>query len=85
MPHWTQDQILFVGEIAGGFISAIGLVVVVFTYLRNEMWNRAEFLAREMKEFFGSTRVQKALVLIDRANAVSIYSKATLPVVRALP
>jgi hypothetical protein len=65
MPHWTQDQILFVGKVIGGLISAVGLVVVVFTYRRNEMWKRAEFLAREMKEFFGSTRVQKALVLID--------------------
>jgi len=65
MPHWTQDQILFMGKIAGGFISAIGLAVVVFTYRRNEMWKRAEFLAREMKEFFGLARVQKALVLID--------------------
>jgi hypothetical protein len=36
-----------------------------FTCRRNEMWKRAEFLAREMKEFFGSVRVQKALVLID--------------------
>ena len=65
MPHWTQVQILFFGKIAGGIISAIGLVVVVFTYRRYEAWKRAEFLAREMKDFFGLARVQKALVLID--------------------
>jgi hypothetical protein len=65
MPHWNQDQILFMGKVAGGIVSAVGLVVVVFTYRRNEMWKRAEFLAREMKEFLGAPRVQKALVLID--------------------
>ncbi len=65
MPHWTQEHVLFFGKIAGGIISAIGLIVVVFTYRRNETWKRAEFLAREMKEFFGLARVQKALILID--------------------
>jgi hypothetical protein len=41
------------------------VTIGVSTYLRNEKWKKAEFLANEMKEFFGTPRVQKALALID--------------------
>ena len=34
-------------------------------FWRTEQWKRAEFLAREMKEFFASPRVQSALTMID--------------------
>jgi hypothetical protein len=35
------------------------------TYVRTEQWKRAEFLAKEMKEFFANARVQTAFTLID--------------------
>jgi len=34
-------------------------------YLRSERWKRAEFVAREMKEFFDNARIRNALLLID--------------------
>ena len=47
----------------GGTIGAA--IVAIRTFRRNETWKRAEFLSREMKEFFDNERVQKALLLID--------------------
>jgi hypothetical protein len=59
-------------EIAKLVVSIVGLggtigaaVVAIRTFRRNEKWKRAEFLAREMKEFFDDSRVQTALLLID--------------------
>jgi len=42
-----------------------GAIVGWRTFLRSERWKEAEFLAREMKEFFGDERVRKALVMVD--------------------
>lgn len=54
------------------WIPVIGLgVTLVGAYLgfsgfwRTEKWKRAEYLSREMKEFFASPRVQNALTMID--------------------
>jgi hypothetical protein len=59
-------------EIAKLLVSIVGLVgtfvaafVAVRTYIRTERRKKAEFLAREMKEFFAKERVQNALTLID--------------------
>src|SRR6185436_3142723 len=64
----TNDQI----ELAKLFVSIVGLVgtigaavLAIRTFRRNETWKRAEFLAREMKEFFDNDRVSNALLLID--------------------
>jgi hypothetical protein len=53
-------------------IKAIGLIgtataagLGIRSYMRNEEWRRAEFLAKEMKEFLSSSRVQNALIIID--------------------
>jgi hypothetical protein len=47
------------------------------TFLRTEKWKRAEFLAREMKEFFGARGVQNALLLIDwGARDVPLFDPA---------
>lgn len=54
----------------GGTAIAAGLGVR--SYLRNEQWRRAEFLAKEIKEFLSSSRVQNALVIID-------WSTRTIP------
>jgi hypothetical protein len=59
-------------ELAKLAVSILGLggtlvaaIIAVRTFLRTEQWKRAEFLAREMKEFFANRRVQNALTLID--------------------
>jgi hypothetical protein len=65
MTIWNPDQVTYLLKVAGGVGSLAGLGIVVSTYYRNERWKRAEFLANEMKEFFATPRVQKALVLID--------------------
>jgi hypothetical protein len=64
----TDHQI----EIAKLVVSVVGLggtlgaaILALRTFQRNEAWKRAEFLAREMKEFLANERVQKALLLID--------------------
>jgi hypothetical protein len=62
-------------ELAKLIVSIIGLVctfvaafLAVRTFLRTERWKRAEFVAREMKEYFDEQRVQNALMMIDWAS-----------------
>lgn len=64
MPDPLQIPKLVV-SICGLLLSLTAGVVALRTFLRNEKWRRAEFLAREMKEFFADERVQKSLTLID--------------------
>lgn len=45
--------------------TAIAAVIAIKTFWRTEQWKRAEFLAKEMKEFFSDRRVQNTLLLID--------------------
>jgi hypothetical protein len=61
----TIEHIKSLVTVAGAVGSFVVFSIGVSTYLRNEKWKRAEFLAREMKEFFATPRVQKALLLID--------------------
>ena len=68
MPYLTPEQMTFwefVGKFAGGLTSLAVLGFAARTYYYNQKWKRAEFLAAEMKQFFASARVQKALILID--------------------
>jgi hypothetical protein len=65
MPHLTVDQFTYVVKVAGGVGSFVAFCIVVSTYYRTERWKLAEFLANEMKEFFASAGVQKAMLLID--------------------
>ena len=64
--------------LAGAIGSFVVFSIGVSTYLRNEKWKRAEFLAREMKEFFSTPRVQKALLLID-------WSRRTIQLIEDRP
>ena len=43
----------------------VGFLVGLFQYRRAQRWKKAEFLANEMKYFFATPRVQRALILID--------------------
>ncbi|MEP7375907.1 MAG: hypothetical protein ABI675_21100 [Chitinophagaceae bacterium] len=59
-------------EITKLIIAIIGLIgtlsvaiIAITTYQRNEKWKRAEFLAREMKEFQEKRPVQNTFKLID--------------------
>jgi|SRR5665213_216051 len=46
-------------------LAVVAGVVGLNSFLRNERWKRAEFLAKEMKDFFADARIQKTLTLID--------------------
>ena len=61
----TLEHIKSLVTVTGALGSFIVFSIGVSTYLRTEKWKRAEFLANEMKEFFASPRVQKALFLVD--------------------
>lgn len=52
-------------SIIGLIVASIAGIMGIRTYRRTDQWKRAEFLAKEMKEFFGNQRVQTALTLID--------------------
>jgi len=45
--------------------ASVAFVVGLRQYLRSEQWKRAEFLAQEIKDFFGQPKVGLALTLID--------------------
>lgn len=65
MAHVTLEEFTYVVKVSGGVGSFIVFCIAVSTYYRTERWKRAEFLAREMKEFFANPGVQRAMLLID--------------------
>jgi hypothetical protein len=65
MPHLTIEDIKYAVKVAGAIGSLVAFGIAVSTYYRTERWKRAEFLAKEMKEFFATPRVQRAMLLID--------------------
>jgi hypothetical protein len=46
-------------------VAIAGGIVAYLSYLRNEKWKKAEFLADEMKGFLANPQVQLAKILID--------------------
>jgi len=64
----TVEHVKSFVTVAGAIGSFILFSIGVSTYRRTEKWKRAEFLANEMKEFFATPRVQKALLLVDWGN-----------------
>jgi hypothetical protein len=64
----TQDPLnvpKFWVSLVGLFLSVVAGIVAFASFRRSEKWKRAEFLAKEMKDFFEDERVQKALQFID--------------------
>ena len=71
----TEDNLRIVSFVVDQWklaVSALGfagtLITLMFAlrqYRRAEQWKRAEFLAREAKEFFGDPKVRMALMLSD--------------------
>jgi hypothetical protein len=60
-----------------GFAGTIvALLFAAYQYRRAEQWKQAEFLAREMKEFFESPSVRNALTMIDwGSRRVNLFNR----------
>jgi hypothetical protein len=90
MPHLTLDEFTYVVKVAGGVGSFVVFCIAVSTYYHTERWKRAEFLAHEMKEFFATVGVQRAMLLIDwgerriRLLENVLDDQAVIPVNRAM-
>jgi len=65
---FVMDQVKLVVSVLafGGTVWA--LVFGFRQYIRAEKWKRAEFLAKEMKEFFANDKISTALLLSDWGN-----------------
>ncbi|MEI6949619.1 hypothetical protein V9K67_20700 [Paraflavisolibacter sp. H34] len=46
-------------------VGAIGLFKALIEYTKAQRWKKAEFLAKEVKEFFADNDVQRALLMLD--------------------
>lgn len=46
-------------------IAAIGVVKALFEYTKAQKWKKAEFLAKEIKEFHADENVQRAFLMLD--------------------
>jgi hypothetical protein len=46
-------------------VGVIGLCKAIVEYTKAQRWKKAEFLAKEVKEFFADTNVQRALLMLD--------------------
>lgn len=67
----------FIVSVCGLILSVIAGVVALRSFLRNEKWKKAEFLASEMKEFFADDRVQKSMLLIDwGVRRIQLFSQS---------
>jgi len=55
--HWLT--------VFGSTGTALALFLGFWQYVKAEKWKRAEFLAREMKEFFSDVTIQNVLTMID--------------------
>lgn len=63
--NFVLEEWKFVGSVVGLVGTAAALVFGFRQYRRSEQWKRAEFVAREMKDFLGEPRVRLALTLCD--------------------
>ena len=65
----APNQALEIAKLVVSIVALVGTLIAatiaLISYRRTETWKRAEFLAREMKEFFAEPRVQKILQMID--------------------
>ena len=46
-------------------IGTLGLYKALIEYARAQKWKKAEFLAKEVKEFFADENVKRALIMLD--------------------
>jgi hypothetical protein len=59
------DYAKFYISVLGLGLSFVAGILAFQSFRRNERWKKAEFLAKEIKEFFEDTRTQRAMLLID--------------------
>lgn len=59
---WTADDTLKALALIG---AAIAFVVGLLQYRKAQRWKRAEWVAKEMKEFFAAPQVEAAFKMID--------------------
>lgn len=94
MPSMQTPDVLelpkFYVSVFGVALSLVAGIVALKSFLRSEKWKKAEFLAKEMKDFFGDERIQKTLQLIDwgvrriQLSAPEADSSGKVVVTRAL-
>jgi hypothetical protein len=77
---YVLDQWKLIVSVLGFGGTAIALLFAVRQYKRAEQWKRAEFVAKEMKDFFEDPKVRAALQLIDwgtrRFNLFGLHDPA---------
>jgi hypothetical protein len=66
--YWTFDNIVTILTL---IIGVIGLTKALVEYTRAQKWKKAEFLAKEVKDFYADKSVQRALLMLDW-NIISI-------------
>ncbi len=59
---FTFDNIIKFLTLAVG---VVGLFKVLLEYTKAQKWKKAEFLAKEVKEFFADANIQRALLMLD--------------------
>lgn len=71
--NWNQiiENVLKYGGIAGGLF---GFYKSFIEYRNAQKWKKAEFIAKEAKEFFADKNVSRALLFLDyKENDIPIY------------
>ena len=59
---WTFDDI---AKLLTLIFGGLGLVKALFEYTKAQKWKKAEFLAKEVKDFYADKSVQRALLMLD--------------------
>ena len=52
-------------KILTDFVALLTLVKAIYEYVKAQKWKKAEFLAKEVKEFYANVDVQNALLMLD--------------------
>lgn len=75
--NWTQiiDNVIKNGTLYGTIIAGLfGFYKSFMEYRNAQKWKKAEFLAKEAKEFFADKNVSRALIFLDYTqNDIPVY------------
>jgi hypothetical protein len=72
----TADVALKLLIVAGGIVA---FVVGLWQYRRAQKWKRSEWVAQEMRQFFGDADVRRALLMIDWGKREITFSTDSAP------
>lgn len=56
------ESVLTIGALA---VSASTIMIGIYQYIKAQNWKKAEFVSKEIKEFYGDFDVKRALTLLD--------------------